>query len=310
MRGEIDHFFHLAAIYDIDRRRRGPGGRQRRGHPPRDRACRRDRGGLLPPGQLDRRRRPLPGRLARGHVRRGRKARHQPLLPHQARGRAGGPRGVPRGRGGSTGRGSSSATRAPARSTRSTAPTTSSSSLQRARRVLPSWLPTVGVEGGEINIVPVDYVADAIDHIAHEPGLDGQAFHLTDPAPAEGRRGRQHLRQGGRRAADGAAARPRRHRAGDRRCCAPALRLFPPAKRASRAVLGELGLPAAVLTYVNYPTRFDSTNAQAGAGGLGIDVPPLESYADADLGLLGAQPRPRPVQGPHRSRARCAARSC
>ena len=55
--------------------------------------------------------------------------------------------------------------------------------LQRARRVLPSWLPTVGVEGGEINIVPVDFVAAAIDHIAHQPGLDGQAFHLTDPNP-------------------------------------------------------------------------------------------------------------------------------
>ena len=54
--------------------------------------------------------------------------------------------------------------------------------LQQARRVLPSWLPTVGVEGGEINIVPVDYVADAIDHIAHKPGLDGQAFRLTDPS--------------------------------------------------------------------------------------------------------------------------------
>ncbi len=55
--------------------------------------------------------------------------------------------------------------------------------LQRARRVLPSWLPTVGVEGGEINIVPVDFVAAAIDHIAHQSGLDGQAFHLTDPNP-------------------------------------------------------------------------------------------------------------------------------
>ena len=75
--------------------------------------------------------------------------------------------------------------------------------LQQARRVLPSWLPTVGVEGGEINIVPVDYVAAAIDHIAHEPGLDGEAFHLTDPDAKTRRRGDQPLRQGGRRAADG-----------------------------------------------------------------------------------------------------------
>jgi nucleoside-diphosphate-sugar epimerase len=55
--------------------------------------------------------------------------------------------------------------------------------LQRARKLLPGWLPALGVEGGEINIVPVDFVADAIDYIAHQPGLDGQAFHLTDPAP-------------------------------------------------------------------------------------------------------------------------------
>src|SRR6478609_4686937 len=54
--------------------------------------------------------------------------------------------------------------------------------LQQARRVLPSWLPAVGIEGGEINIVPVDFVADAIDHIAHQADLDGQTFSLTDPA--------------------------------------------------------------------------------------------------------------------------------
>ena len=29
--------------------------------------------------------------------------------------------------------------------------------------------------------MPVDWVAAAIDHIAHEPGLDGQAFHLVNP---------------------------------------------------------------------------------------------------------------------------------
>ena len=70
--------------------------------------------------------------------------------------------------------------------------------LQRARRVLPPWMPAVGVEGGEINIVPVDYVAAAMDHIAHEHGLDGQAFSLTDPRPKTRRRGDQHVREGGR----------------------------------------------------------------------------------------------------------------
>ena len=44
-------------------------------------------------------------------------------------------------------------------------------------------MPSVGLEGGRINIVPVDFVADAMDHIAHKPKLDGHTFHLTDPEP-------------------------------------------------------------------------------------------------------------------------------
>ncbi|HKZ14728.1 MAG TPA: SDR family oxidoreductase [Solirubrobacterales bacterium] len=151
-------------------------------------------------------------------------------------------------------------------------------SLQRARKVLPSWLPTIGVEGGEINIVPVDFVAAAIDHIAHQPDLDGRAFHLTDPNP----------RKAGEvvnifaKAADA----PRMSWRLDTEVTEPAtgalrsaLRLLPGSKRAVAAVLGELGLPASVLTYVDYPTSFDSTQTQEALAGSGIDVPPLESYA-------------------------------
>ena len=55
--------------------------------------------------------------------------------------------------------------------------------LQRARNAVPQWFPGIGIEGRKINIVPVDFVAKAMDHIAHLDGLDGQAFHLTDPNP-------------------------------------------------------------------------------------------------------------------------------
>jgi thioester reductase-like protein len=150
--------------------------------------------------------------------------------------------------------------------------------LQQARRVLPSWLPTVGVEGGEINIVPVDFVADAIDHIAHRPGLDGQAFHLTDPSPHTAG---EVLNIFAREAeAPQAALRL------DSDVTEPAtnlvrtgLRLFPPARRVAKAALGEVGIPAGVLNYVNYPTHFDSRNAQRALEGSGISVPPLESYS-------------------------------
>ena len=49
--------------------------------------------------------------------------------------------------------------------------------IKRLRDHLPAWMPLAGVDLGDTNLVPVDYVAKALDHIAHEPGLDGQAFH-------------------------------------------------------------------------------------------------------------------------------------
>jgi len=151
--------------------------------------------------------------------------------------------------------------------------------LQQMRRVLPSWLPTLGVEGGEINIVPVDYVADAIDCIAHKPGLDGQVFSLTDPNPKSA----GEMINLFARAADA----PRAALRLDSNVTDPAtsvvrtgLRFFPPAKRLVKAGLGELGIPAGVLSYFSYPTHFDSSNAQKALEGSGISVPPLESYAD------------------------------
>ena len=151
--------------------------------------------------------------------------------------------------------------------------------LQRARRVLPGWLPTVGVEGGEINIVPVDYVAAAIDHIAHLPGLDRQAFHLTDPNPQSA----GEVVNLFAKVADAPQATLRL----DSDVTEPVtnllrtgLKFFPPAKRVVKMGLGELGIPAGILTYVNYPTTFDSTDTQAALEGSGIEVPPLETYAD------------------------------
>jgi NAD(P)-dependent dehydrogenase (short-subunit alcohol dehydrogenase family) len=151
--------------------------------------------------------------------------------------------------------------------------------LQQMRRVLPSWLPTVGIEGGEINIVPVDFVADAIDHIAHQPGLDGQAFSLTDPNPKTA----GELLNLFAKEADAPQAAYRL----DSGITEPAtnlvktgMRFFPPAKRVAKLALGEVGIPPEVLSFINYPTHFDSTNTQAALEGSGIEVPPLETYAD------------------------------
>ncbi len=55
--------------------------------------------------------------------------------------------------------------------------------IQKTRALLPPWVPIVGIEGGRINLVPVDFVVAAVDHLAHLPDGDGACYHLTDPEP-------------------------------------------------------------------------------------------------------------------------------
>jgi NAD(P)-dependent dehydrogenase (short-subunit alcohol dehydrogenase family) len=151
--------------------------------------------------------------------------------------------------------------------------------LQRARNILPQWMPGIGIEGREINLVPVDFVAKAMDHIAHQEGLDGKVFHLTDPNPM---RAGQIINQFARAAhAPEAAMRidskmldmiPKQVRSG--------LTMLPPVKRITDQVLADFGIPRSVLVYINYPTSFDSSKTQEALEGTGISVPPLPSYAD------------------------------
>ena len=151
--------------------------------------------------------------------------------------------------------------------------------LQRARNALPQWFPGVGIEGRKINIVPVDYVAKAMDHIAHIDGFDGQAFHLTDPNPLTAGQVINVFAKAAH--APEAAMRidsrmldfiPKQVRSG--------LTMLPPVKRITDQVLADLGIPRSVLVYINYPTDFDSTKTQTALEGTGISVPPLPSYAE------------------------------
>ena len=193
-RGTIDHFFHLAAVYDMTADERAQRPRQRDRHA--------QRGGA---GQRARRRASCTTpRRSRSPARtracsaRTCSTRARSCPPPITR-RSSTPRRSPArrrpSRGASTGRPSSSATRRPARWTRSTGPTTSSRRSRRRATALPEWFPLVGLELGYTNIVPVDYVAAAMDHIAHQPGLDGQAFHLSAPEVAALGRGAQHVRR-------------------------------------------------------------------------------------------------------------------
>ena len=150
--------------------------------------------------------------------------------------------------------------------------------IQKLRNAVPSWVPMIGIEGGRINVVPVDFVVAAIDYLAHLGGLDGRTFHLTDPNP---------LRVGEMLNALAKAAHAPtftvKVNAGLFGLAPAALRrammALTPLRRMRKMMMKELGLPDDIFMFVNYPTRFDSRETQKLLRPAGITVPPFEGYA-------------------------------
>jgi len=151
--------------------------------------------------------------------------------------------------------------------------------IQRMRQILPPWFPSIGLEGGRVNIVPVDFVVAALDHISHHHARgSGGCFHLVDPTG---------------------------YRVGDvldifsKAAHAPKMNVFvnaallgfipksvkkglmalAPVRRIQRAVMKDLALPEDIFTFVNYPTRFDRRATDAALKGSGIECPNLHDYA-------------------------------
>jgi NAD(P)-dependent dehydrogenase (short-subunit alcohol dehydrogenase family) len=151
--------------------------------------------------------------------------------------------------------------------------------IQRMRQILPPWMPSIGLEGGRINIVPVDFVVAALDHISHSKAeLKGKCFHLVDP---------------------------KGYRVGDvldifsKAAHAPKMNVFvnaallgfipksvkkglmalAPVRRVRAAVMKDLGLPDDMMTFINFPTRYDCRETLGALKGSGIECPNLHDYA-------------------------------
>ena len=143
---------------------------------------------------------------------------------------------------------------------------------------LPRQLPMIGIEGGRAMLVPVDFIADALDEIAHQPDHDGTTFHLVDPDPPKIGDALNAFAR-----AAGAPTFPVRIDARAVNVIPRPLRTvfqaLPPVHRALNTVLYGLGIPRQPLEYMFNPTRFDTSNTDAALAGTGISVPPLETYA-------------------------------
>lgn len=150
--------------------------------------------------------------------------------------------------------------------------------LKRAANNLPAWLPTPGITGGRANLVPVDFVAGAIDHLMHKEGLDNRAFHLVDPYPPTiGEAISVFARAAGAPAFSLRTANPLIQSAP--RYLLGLSDMTPPSKLFSEELVKVLGLPRQFFDYLDNPTRFDCAETLAELDGSGLSVPPLERYA-------------------------------
>jgi thioester reductase-like protein len=150
--------------------------------------------------------------------------------------------------------------------------------IQKLRGAVPEWFPLIGPELGNTNVVPVDFVADAMDHIAHQPGLDGQAFHLVAPkSQPAGDMMNEFMK---------AAHAPHLAVQVDRRLTAAlpkgvlsmAMQL-PALKGVRRSVLADFGIPDDIIGHIDLKPEFDTRDTERALAGSGISVPPLETYA-------------------------------
>jgi short-subunit dehydrogenase len=153
--------------------------------------------------------------------------------------------------------------------------------LQKLRHALPEWFPLAGPEGRNANLVPVDFIARAMDHIAHmdDDDLYGDTFHLVDPEPVSVG---QSLNEFAKAAhAPQFAMRidsnlteivPKPVRAG--------LMAVPTVRNIRDQLLGDLGIPPDVMEHRDFDADFDARDAQRALRGTGIAVPPLSTYAD------------------------------
>ena len=152
--------------------------------------------------------------------------------------------------------------------------------LQRMRHALPEWFPVAGPEGGNTTMVPVDFVAQAMDHIAHMPDQDlpGDTFHLVDPeamsvgtalntfakaahAPQFAMRIDKNLIN----------VVPKGVRSG--------LMAVPTVKKIRNQIYNDLGIPPAAMEVRDFRCTFDARDTQRALKATGIAVPPLDTYA-------------------------------
>ncbi|MGV0734760.1 SDR family oxidoreductase [Mycobacterium syngnathidarum] len=136
---------------------------------------------------------------------------------------------------------------------------------------LPKLTPMMLPDSGRTNVVPVDYVVEAVVHLMHVDDKDGETFHLTAPKTIG-------LRDIYRGVAVEAGLPPLRGSL-PRATAAPVLRARGRAKAVRNIVSTQLGIPGDVLDVAELLPTFTADYTTAALRGTGIAVPEFGTYA-------------------------------
>ncbi|MFC4540928.1 SDR family oxidoreductase [Halosolutus amylolyticus] len=130
-----------------------------------------------------------------------------------------------------------------------------------------------GAADAELNVVPRDFVIDAIAHLSGREDTVSEVYQLCDPAPLS-------VPDFVDAIADAA---------GHRVLSVPGTKSI--TKRLMRAAAVR-GLPAepATIDYLDHPTRYACPNTRRALAGTGIDCPPFESYVDELVAFVRENP--------------------
>jgi thioester reductase-like protein len=120
----------------------------------------------------------------------------------------------------------------------------------------------VGWGRNPANLVPVDFIVDALAGLGEAAAGGGKTYHLTDPAPLSvSEVARLLAREMGK-----------------------SFVLVPVPKAVAKAVFGParvqkyFGMPVQTLDYFDHPCRYDTTQATADLQAAGVACPPFPSY--------------------------------
>jgi thioester reductase-like protein len=136
-------------------------------------------------------------------------------------------------------------------------------------------MPTVGDLRPELNVVPRDFVVNAIAHLSGIASSLGKTYQLADPHPLRIEEMLEVV-----------------SRATGKRI----LRIPLPAALAKAlvdhvpGVYALMRIPSAALDYFLHPTRYDTRNTLADLAGTGISAPPFPSYVDRLVSFARAHP--------------------